>query len=402
MHPTSFDPLPKVHHLRHSHQKDQAMLTIHVKRLNEQAIIATKAHATDAGWDLYCVRHTFIDSEPTRVSTGISLAIPEGYYGQIQGRSGLASKGVDVFPGVIDSGYRGPIEVVMSFVSTDDEPGDDDGDYEIKAGSKIAQLVILPVPQTQMVDVGTRDLPNGERGANGFGSSDRQDEFYPGPQDPEFWEQGKTPKPPEKPQDAPGQSHGDQGGESTIGTRAESQRDFWKAEANRLAESLTEVKKELGQVRKNESFLYNELAQVRANPPATQTMVPKKVHDELKKLNDQLQEKVSQASIYIEGWRLQKIATQELRDELARVRIRLGNEQAETGKALNEVNRLKHQIDESRKTHFRAILDELVKVVEVIKPRYLEPAQWDVINTAFDALGKPSPFFQGNMVAKKL
>jgi chromosome segregation ATPase len=198
-------------------------------------------------------------------------------------------------------------------------------------------------------------------------------------------------------------------------SRTEAQRDFWKAEANRLAESLTEVKKHLAMTRDalttefkvntrlNERVksLDSELARLRANPPAIQAMVPKKVHDELKKLNDQLQDKVSQASNYIEGWRLQKVTIQELRDELARMKLRLASDQDELKKARDEVQKLNHQMYQDRKSHFRAILDELVKVIEVIKPRYLEPAQWDVINTAFDALGKPSPFFHGSNVTSK-
>jgi dUTP pyrophosphatase len=150
-------------------------LPIYVKRTHPQAIIPTKAHGSDAGWDLYACRDVTIDSQPFRFGIGIMVAIPDGYYGQIQGRSGLAENGVYVFPGVIDSGFRGELELVMLSLDQDD--------WDVEEGDKVAQLVILPVPKTQMIDVGEEDLPDGERGDNGFGSSD----FVPGPQDPEFW-----------------------------------------------------------------------------------------------------------------------------------------------------------------------------------------------------------------------
>jgi dUTP pyrophosphatase len=311
------------------------MLTIHVKRLNDQAVIPTKAHRTDAGWDLYCCEQDAVslDGEPTRVGTGISLAIPDGYYGQIQGRSGLAGKGVFVHPGVIDSGFRGEVEVVMWALV-------DEGDcYDFEMGDRIAQLVILPVPEAQMVDVGTKDLSEGERGANGFGSSDDRAQmsvtiesipwdskvtstpladlkkvadqareqsipFFPGPQDQEFWDA------PEKSQNATGQtegsskveSHQDHPGKPGTGfwrhqgatpvesgpSRVEVQRDFWKKEASRVCGVLVGVKKELAETRQqlkntreNLTQEYNvttnlqiELARLRGNPPATSDMVP--------------------------------------------------------------------------------------------------------------------------------
>lgn len=142
------------------------MLNVHVKRLTDQAVIPTKVHHTDAGWDLYCDEEVWLDDDPSRVSTGISIAVPEGYYAQIQGRSGLASKGIYVFPGVVDAGFRGEVEVVMAYQFYDDE------NYHFMPGDKIAQFVILPVPEARMVDVGNAELPRGERGVSGWGSSD--------------------------------------------------------------------------------------------------------------------------------------------------------------------------------------------------------------------------------------
>ena len=97
--------------------------------------------------------------------TGLAVAIPEGYAGFVQPRSGLASRhGISIVntPGLIDSGYRGELRVTL--LNTDRrEP------FVVEPGMRIAQLVILPVPDVELVEVD--DLPTSERGARGFGSS---------------------------------------------------------------------------------------------------------------------------------------------------------------------------------------------------------------------------------------
>ena len=97
--------------------------------------------------------------------TGLAVAIPEGYAGFVQPRSGLASRhGISIVntPGLIDSGYRGELRVTL--LNTDRrEP------FTIEAGMRIAQLVILPIPEVELVEVD--ELPESERGARGFGSS---------------------------------------------------------------------------------------------------------------------------------------------------------------------------------------------------------------------------------------
>jgi dUTP pyrophosphatase len=185
------------------------MLNVYVKRLNGQAIIPTKAHRTDAGWDLHCDQDVKIGMDPQKVSLGLCFAIPEGYFGKIEGRSGLAMKGVMVstqkdesgvhshedddgpdgwevkLGGIIDPTYRGPVFPILATTGLMD-------DVQFKAGDKVAQMLILPIVEAQMIDMGTRDLPDGERGTKGFGDSDRVQmtitgTFYPGPQDSEFW-----------------------------------------------------------------------------------------------------------------------------------------------------------------------------------------------------------------------
>jgi dUTP pyrophosphatase len=99
------------------------------------------------------------------VPTGLAVAIPEGYAGFVQPRSGLAARqGISVVnsPGLIDSGYRGEIRVVL--LNTDAEHT-----FVAEPGDRIAQLVVLPIPELELVEVD--ELPETERGVRGFGSS---------------------------------------------------------------------------------------------------------------------------------------------------------------------------------------------------------------------------------------
>lgn len=137
---------------------------MNVKLLLENGAIApTKAHSTDAGFDLY-TPHGFIISahDFKKIDLGVHIAIPEGYYGQIQGRSGLAAKdGIFPIGGVIDSGYTGEIAVTLiNFGSLN---------KYFKAGERIAQLVFHEVPHIDWVQVDQLDKT--ERGSKGFGSS---------------------------------------------------------------------------------------------------------------------------------------------------------------------------------------------------------------------------------------
>lgn len=133
------------------------------KKLCSEATIPTKSHVLDAGWDLYSSEHQ--DIPPSRwglVNTGISMAIPEGYAGLIWPRSGLAvKKGIDVFAGVIDSGYRGEIKVCL-FNSSKLY-------IEIQKGDRVAQILFQEVPKMTMVEVD--ELNESKRGGDGFGSS---------------------------------------------------------------------------------------------------------------------------------------------------------------------------------------------------------------------------------------
>ena len=131
--------------------------------LNQNAKAPTKAHSSDAGWDLYAVNSTVISQHQRQtIETGIALEIPDGFVGLIWPRSGLSVKqGVDVLAGVVDSGYRGEIKVCLYNTSSDN--------VVIESGDRVAQILIQPVSQMGMVIVDT--LSNTERGDGGFGSS---------------------------------------------------------------------------------------------------------------------------------------------------------------------------------------------------------------------------------------
>jgi dUTP pyrophosphatase len=135
-------------------------------RLREEATLPEQAYAGDAGFDLStCERIELGPGERMLVPTGLAVAIPEGYAGFVQPRSGLAARhGIAVVnsPGLIDSGYRGEIRIVL--LNTDRERT-----FVAEPGDRVAQLVVLPVPGLELVELD--ELPASERGVRGFGSS---------------------------------------------------------------------------------------------------------------------------------------------------------------------------------------------------------------------------------------
>lgn len=142
------------------------MIELSVARLRGDAVLPSRAYAGDAGLDLAtCERVELAPGERQVVATGLAVAIPPGYAGFVQPRSGLAARhGIAVVnsPGLIDSGYRGEIQVVL--LNTDRERT-----FVADAGERIAQLVVLAVPDVDVAEV--TELPDSERGARGFGSS---------------------------------------------------------------------------------------------------------------------------------------------------------------------------------------------------------------------------------------
>jgi dUTP pyrophosphatase len=144
------------------------MIELPVRRLREDAVLPERAYSGDAGLDLAaCDRHELTPGSRAVVGTGLAVAIPEGHAGFVQPRSGLAARhGLSVVnaPGLIDSGYRGEIRVVL--LNTDAAET-----FVVEPGMRIAQFVVLPLPELELVEV--EELPESERGVRGFGSSSR-------------------------------------------------------------------------------------------------------------------------------------------------------------------------------------------------------------------------------------
>ena len=142
------------------------MIEVQIRKLRPDAVVPARAYDGDAGLDLAaCERVELGPGERALVPTGLAVAIPDGYAGFVQPRSGLAARhGISIVntPGLVDSGYRGELKVIL--LNTDEEEP-----FVVEPGMRIAQLVVLPVPGIHLVEVD--ELPESERGVRGFGSS---------------------------------------------------------------------------------------------------------------------------------------------------------------------------------------------------------------------------------------
>lgn len=146
-----------------------AQITLKLKKLDEELPTPHYAKPGDAGLDLYSAESLTIEPGTRAiVPTGIAVAIPDGFAGFVQPRSGLAARqGLSIVntPGLIDSGYRGEIKVIA--INTDSSEA-----IEVTRGDRIAQLVIQEVPVVTLEEVA--ELDSTERGDSGFGSSGKQ------------------------------------------------------------------------------------------------------------------------------------------------------------------------------------------------------------------------------------
>lgn len=137
-------------------------MKLKVKRIHENAKLPLYQHKGDAGLDVFSsIDYVLGTGEVKPIPTGIKVAVPEGHVGLIWDKSGISLKGVHRLAGVIDSGYRGEVRVVM--VNLGDEP------FVIEKGMKIAQLLIQPVVELEVIE--TEDLEETSRGEKGFGST---------------------------------------------------------------------------------------------------------------------------------------------------------------------------------------------------------------------------------------
>ncbi len=143
-------------------------MQIPVVKLKEGAVLPSRAHAGDAGLDLYACEGAHIGpGERWGIGTGVGVEIPEGHAGLVVPRSGLArDHGIALVnaPGVIDSGYRGELRVLL--LNTD--PAET---FRVEPGDRIAQLLLMPIALAEPVEAAA--LTDSARGEGGFGSSGR-------------------------------------------------------------------------------------------------------------------------------------------------------------------------------------------------------------------------------------
>ena len=141
-------------------------MELQIRKLHEDAVVPTRAYDGDAGLDLAsCESVVLGPGERATVGTGLAVAIPDGYAGFVQPRSGLAARhGITIVnsPGLIDSGYRGELRVTLLNTDAREE-------FAVEPGMRIAQLVVMPV--VGVVPVEVEELSESERGVRGFGSS---------------------------------------------------------------------------------------------------------------------------------------------------------------------------------------------------------------------------------------
>ena len=158
-------------------------MDIKIKKLSKSAIIPSRANDSDAGYDLYATHDMVIGPmEKLVVPTGISVEIPNGYYGRVAPRSGLAVKSsIDVLAGVVDSGYRGEIGVVLINLNLPEVLFNSNkkstayesafgsrNKFSISKGDRIAQLIIEKCHEIRWIE---SELSDSERGQDGYGSS---------------------------------------------------------------------------------------------------------------------------------------------------------------------------------------------------------------------------------------
>jgi len=134
-----------------------------VKKLVENAVIPQRGSEDAAGYDISSVEDTVIPSHGRAVvSTGISISVPDGTYGRIAPRSGIAYKhGIDVLAGVIDKDFRGEVKVILYNTS--------DSDFVIHPGDRVAQLILEKIETPDVAVV--LELIDTVRGAGRFGST---------------------------------------------------------------------------------------------------------------------------------------------------------------------------------------------------------------------------------------
>jgi dUTP pyrophosphatase len=146
--------------------ESQVTLDVFVAPLTPRALLPQKAHATDAGFDLAIPEDTvLVPQVQQQIDLGIAVQIPAGWYGQVLGRSSVFRRGLSVHPGVIDADYRGTIQLlVYNHLPVE---------QSLHRGDRLAQLLLLPVPDIRLHVVTPADLTPTTRGTGGVGSTGR-------------------------------------------------------------------------------------------------------------------------------------------------------------------------------------------------------------------------------------
>jgi dUTP pyrophosphatase len=146
---------------------ERVKLTVEFARLDDEARLPTQGSSQAAGWDLYALEETIVVSrKSSMIRTGLAVAIPEGWEGQIRCRSSLGKKGM-IMPngvGTIDSDYRGELMVLATWIGEGKK-------FTVAKGERVAQLLFAPVPRVTIEEVSLEELGNTERGKGGFGST---------------------------------------------------------------------------------------------------------------------------------------------------------------------------------------------------------------------------------------
>mgnify|MGYP001159619082 FL=1 len=142
-------------------------LMVEFARLDPEAIIPTQGSPQAAGWDLYALEETIVKrNRSSLIKTGLAIAIPPGWEGQIRCRSSLGKKGM-IMPngiGTIDSDYRGELMVLATWIGVGEE-------FIVSKGERVAQLLFSRVPQVEFIEKTYDELGETSRGTGGFGSS---------------------------------------------------------------------------------------------------------------------------------------------------------------------------------------------------------------------------------------
>ena len=140
---------------------------IGIAKLEPDAITPTQGSEQAAGWDLYALEETTVKKfQSSMIRTGIAVAIPHGWEGQIRCRSSLGKKGM-IMPnglGTIDSDYRGELMVLATWIGQGEE-------FLVRKGERVAQLLFAQVPTVKFIEMEYKELGMTDRGVGGFGSS---------------------------------------------------------------------------------------------------------------------------------------------------------------------------------------------------------------------------------------